>query len=433
LTEKQKLTRKKIKATNEMKQYMADYYYELDHAARTGEKKVAWCSSVGPAEILRALGFLVYFPETHSAMLGATRMAMEFIPHANALGYTPEICSYLTADIGAFVQGVTPLSRAYEGIESVPKPDVLVFNTNQCRDVQDWFGWYSREFQAPIVGIHTHRGVKDVTGSHISSIANQMENLIEPLEEISGVRFSIDELKRVLALSRECSDLWKEVLDTAAAIPSPLTFFDGTTLMGPAVVGRGTQQAVDFYKVLLSELEERVENGIGAVEDERFRVYWEGMPIWGRLRAHSELFTELKTCVLASTYCNSWIFSDFNPDDPFRSMAKAYTELFIVRSDEAKEKYITEMIDFFNIDGIIYHDARTCPNNSNCRYGMPQRLELNTGVPGLIINGDLNDLRCLSDEQTNTNIEAFIEQLEEQKISSNEYTKKVTLDEQEGV
>ena len=433
MTEKQKLTRKKIKATNEMKQYMADYYYELDHAARTGEKKVAWCSSVGPAEILRALGFLVYFPETHSAMLGATRMAMEFIPHANALGYTPEICSYLTADIGAFVQGVTPLSRAYEGIESVPKPDVLVFNTNQCRDVQDWFGWYSREFQAPIVGIHTHRGVKDVTGSHISSIANQMENLIEPLEEISGVRFSIDELKRVLALSRECSDLWKEVLDTAAAIPSPLTFFDGTTLMGPAVVGRGTQQAVDFYKVLLSELEERVENGIGAVEDERFRVYWEGMPIWGRLRAHSELFTELKTCVLASTYCNSWIFSDFNPDDPFRSMAKAYTELFIVRSDEAKEKYITEMIDFFNVDGIIYHDARTCPNNSNCRYGMPQRLELNTGVPGLIINGDQNDLRCLSDEQTNTNIEAFIEQLEEQKISSNEYTKKVTLDEQEGV
>lgn len=414
MAEKRKVTRKKIEATNEMKQFMADYYYKLDHAAKTGEKKVAWCSSVGPAEILRALGFLVYFPETHSAMLGATRMAMDYIPHANALGYTPEICSYLTADIGAFTQGVTPLSKAYEGIESVPKPDVLVFNTNQCRDVQDWFSWYSREFQAPIVGIHTHRGVMDVTESHISSIANQMENMIEPLEKISGIRFSMDELKRVLALSRECSDLWKEVLDTAAAIPSPLTFFDGTTLMGPAVVGRGTQQAVDFYRVLLAELEERVENDDGAVEGERYRIYWEGMPIWGRLRAHSELFAELKTCVLASTYCNSWIFSDFDPEDPFNSMAKAYTELFIVRSDEAKEKYITRMIEFFKVDGIVFHDARTCPNNSNCRYGMPQRLEVKTGVPALVINGDLNDLRCLSDEQTNTNIEAFIEQLEEQ-------------------
>jgi benzoyl-CoA reductase/2-hydroxyglutaryl-CoA dehydratase subunit BcrC/BadD/HgdB len=46
---------------------------------------------------------------------------------------------------------------------------------------------------------------------------------------------------------------------------------------------------------------------------------------------------------------------------------------------------------------------------------MPQRLEEETGIPSLVIDGDLNDLRCLSDEQTNTNIEAFIEQLEERR------------------
>jgi benzoyl-CoA reductase/2-hydroxyglutaryl-CoA dehydratase subunit BcrC/BadD/HgdB len=418
LAEKRKVVRKKIEAADAMKQYMADYYYELDRAAKTGEAKVAWCSSVGPAEILRAMGFLVYFPETHSAMLGSTRMATDLIGHANALGYTPEICSYLTADIGAYTQGVTPLSQAYPGIESVPKPDVLVFNTNQCRDVQDWFSWYARKLAVPIVGIHTHRGVREVTESHITSIARQMEQLIDPLEKISGHPFDMNELKRVVALSKECSGLWKKVLDTAAAVPSPVTFFDGTTLMGPAVVGRGTQRAVDFYKVLLSELEHRVENGIGAVDDEHFRLYWEGMPIWGRLRAHSELFAELKACVLASTYCNSWIFSAFDAEDPFRSMARAYTELFIVRSDEAKERYIREMVDFYRVDGVIFHDARTCPNNSNCRYGMPQRLEADTGVPNLIINGDLNDLRCLSDEQTNTNIEAFIEQLEQQTVGA---------------
>ena len=96
-------------------------------------------------------------------------------------------------------------------------------------------------------------------------------------------------------------------------------------------------------------------------------------------------------------------------------MAKAYTELFIVRSDDAKEDYIENMISFFQIDGLIFHDARTCPNNTNCRYGMPQRLDADLGIPSLIIDGDLNDLRCLSDEQTNTNIEAFIEQLEERK------------------
>jgi benzoyl-CoA reductase/2-hydroxyglutaryl-CoA dehydratase subunit BcrC/BadD/HgdB len=73
------------------------------------------------------------------------------------------------------------------------------------------------------------------------------------------------------------------------------------------------------------------------------------------------------------------------------------------------------MIDFFSIDGLIYHDAKTCPNNSNCRYGMPQRIEKLTGIPSLVINGDLNDLRLVSDEQIRTNVEAFIEQLEETK------------------
>jgi benzoyl-CoA reductase/2-hydroxyglutaryl-CoA dehydratase subunit BcrC/BadD/HgdB len=409
-----KAKRKRIEAAGAMQKFMADYYLELDHASRTGEKKVAWCSSVGPAEILRALGFLIYFPETHSAMLGATRTATDHIPHANALGYSPEICSYLTADIGAYRQGFTPLTRAY-GIESIPKPDVLVYNTNQCRDVQDWFAWYAQEFDAPLVGIQTHRGVGEVTESHVASIAKQMEDLVGPLEEIAGTRLDLEELQRVVALSRQCSDLWEQVLDTATAVPSPLTFFDGTTLMGPAVVGRGTQEAIDYYRLLLAELNQRVQDHTGAVDGERFRIYWEGMPIWGRLRAHSELFAGLEACVLASTYCNSWIFSAFDAADPFASMARAYTELFIVRSDKAKETYIKEMLDRFQVDGIVYHNARTCPNNSNSNYRMPQRLTTATGVPHLVIDGDLNDLRCLSDEQTHTNVEAFIEQLEERK------------------
>ena len=122
---------------------------------------------------------------------------------------------------------------------------------------------------------------------------------------MSGRPFQLDELKHVVALSRECSQLWKEVLETATVKPSPLTFFDGTTLMGPAVVGRGTQNAVDVYKILLAELKDRMKKNEGALQDERFRIYWDGMPVWGRLRAHSELFSDLKANVLASTYCNS--------------------------------------------------------------------------------------------------------------------------------
>ena len=137
------------------------------------------------------------------------------------------------------------------------------------------------------------------------------------------------------------------------------------------------------------------------------------MPIWGKLRSLSEFFAQLKTCVVASTYCNSWIYEQLDTDSPFESMAQAYTELFIVRDEAYKESYIQDCHERYQFDGIIFHDAKTCPYNTNSRYGMPERLNKQFNIPELTINGDLNDLRCYSEEQTKTNIEAFIEQLEE--------------------
>ncbi len=405
--------RKKIESTGQMMKIMSDYFYDLNEAAKSTDRKVAWCTSVGPAELLRAMGFAVHFPENHAAMLGATRMATELIPEANTIGYSPEICSYLTADIGAYLKGVSPLAKAYPGIEAPPRPDVLVYNTNQCRDVQDWFCWYAKELQVPCIGITSPKNFTDVSDILIDDVTRQIEALIPTLEEISGEKLDMQRLRDTVALSRECTDLWRQVLETAASKPAPLTFFDGTIHMGPAVVLRGTRQAIDYYRQLLEELKQRTSDKVGAIDDEKYRIYWEGMPVWGRLRQHSELFSELDTSVVVSTYCSSWIFPDFAADQPIRSMAKAYLALFIVRSDSYKESYIKEMLEKFSVDGIIYHDARTCPCNSNSRYGMPQRLERETGIPSLVISGDLNDLRCVSDEQNRTNIEAFIEQLEE--------------------
>lgn len=412
MSEEKKVTIKKIQATGHMRKIMADYFYELDRASKEGSPKVAWCTSVGPAELLLSLGFLVHYPENHGAILGSTRTANDYIPVANAIGYSPDICSYLASDIGAFLKKETPLSRAYEGIEGVPKPDVLVYNTNQCRDVQDWFSWYSRELKVPALGISTYRNIGKITDYHLQSIVQQMKDLIPPLEKISGNKFDIDKFRSVLALSKECTELWKKVLETNTAIPAPMSFFDGTIHMGPAVVLRGSPQAVEYYKVLLRELEDRIAHKEGAVEGEKYRLYWEGMPIWGKLRALAEFFIGLKTAVIASTYCNSWIFDSFDPADPFMSMAQAYTEIFIVRDENYKENYIEEIVRRFKLDGILFHDAKTCPNNSNNRYGMPERLEKRLNIPTLTINGDLNDLRCYSEEQAKTNIEAFIEQLE---------------------
>lgn len=401
--------RKEIAATGAMKKVMGNYFVDL--TTEDPDRKVAWCTSVGPAELLLALDFKVYFPENHGAMLGSSRMATDLIPMANARGYSPDICSYLTSDIGSYLKGESPFQKL--GLPGPPKADVLVYNTNQCRDVKDWFQFYEREWNVPCIGVTTPRSIGNVSVPIVKDIAIQIEALVEPLEKVAGKKLDMDRLKEIVSLSRKCTLLWKEVLETAASLPAPLTFFDGTIHMGPAVVLRGTQEAVDYYELLLAELQQRVADGVGAVEGETHRIYWEGMPIWGKLSSLAKQFAGLQTCVAASTYCNSWIFEDLDPDNPFEGMARAYCELFICRGDEYKEEYLTRMVEKYQVDGILYHDAKTCPNNSNSRYNLPQRLREKTGLPFLIVNGDLNDLRLYSEEQTRTNIEAFVEQLAE--------------------
>ena len=399
-----------------LKTTMAAYYRDLGEAAERRTAPVAWCTSVGPAELLRALGFRVFFPENHAAMLGTARTANSFMPLAHANGYSQDICSYLTSDIGAYLAGESPLAAF--GLKGTPRADVLVFNTNQCRDVRDWFEWYGRAWKVPVIGIHSPHSVEIVNDDDVDAIARQIERLVPALEAVAGTRLDPFRLEHAVSVSRECSDLWEKCLVTASHQPAPFTFFDGTVHMGPAVVLRGAEEACAYYRLLLHELEDRARNDLAAVEGESFRLYWDGMPIWGRLRALSNLFAEFRTAIVASTYCNSWIFSALDPADPVRSMARASLELFIVRSERAKEDYIAAMVERYDVDGIVFHDCRTCPNNTNSRYGMPRRLTDRIGVPSLVLDGDVNDLRCVSDEQSRTNIEGFVEQLADAKLAA---------------
>ncbi len=393
----------RLKCQDAMKEVLRDYFAEL-------RAPVAWCTSAGPAEILRALGFRVYFPENHGALLGASRSAEKYIPRANHAGYSADICSYLTSDIGAWLSNETPLTKAY-GLPSVPKPDLIVFNTNQCREVAEWFTFFGREFGCPVFGIFPPRHLEEVPEHAVVQVVEQFRELISLGERVVGSSLDEKALSETVRLSKRGSDLWKQTLQFARLRPSPLTFFDGAILMAPIVVLRGTTVCVEFYESVVRELQGLVRCEEAAVPGESVRLYWEGMPIWGRLRALSDLMYSRQAAVVASTYCNSWIFDDFDPADPLHSMAKAYTQIFINRGEHAKLAYLKEMALEYSVDGFIFHDAKTCFNNSNSRFGLPQRLCDETGVRTVIIDGDLNDLRFFPENRARTKIETFIEQL----------------------
>lgn len=402
-----------LNSTRLLKETMQDYFTSLE----SGSRKVAWCTSVGPAELLRSFGFEVYFPENHGALLGASRLAGDYIPVAAKCGYSNHICSYTTSDIGAFLSNETPLKKHY-GLKGIPEPDLIVYCTNQCREVEDWFSFYAGVFKCPIVGIHPPRYLDDVGPDEIAFVVREFKKMIPVCEQVTGRKFNSDSFAEVLYLSREATRLWQKVLQTSVSSPAPFSFFDGTIHMGPIVVLRGTTEAVTYYAYLLDELNRYSAGGKGILEQENCRLFWDGMPIWGKLRMLSDLFTDNNTAVVASTYCNSWIFEDFDEKEPFESSALAYTKIFINRSERAKLEMLKSWIQEYRIDGVIFHDSKTCFNNTNSRFGLPLRLKESTNVPTLVIEGDLCDLRFFSEGQSISKIETFIEQIEFSKSRS---------------
>jgi benzoyl-CoA reductase/2-hydroxyglutaryl-CoA dehydratase subunit BcrC/BadD/HgdB len=403
-----------IKAQKQLRSLLRDYFVDLDAASRDPARQVAWCTSVGPCEILVAFGYSVYFPENHGALLGARKVSHQYIPYAVNTGYCAESCSYMNSDIGAALAGYSPLQDAY-GIPGPPEPGILVYSTNQCREVQDWWSFFGRRYCAPVFGVRppTHLGA--VTSDMVRYVRGQLFELIDQITEASGRTFSLPKLEEVVHRSSRTSRLWNKVLDTARNHPSPLTFFDGLIQMAPVVVMRGSQEAIDYYETLLSEMQQRVREGIGAIPDERHRLYWEGMPVWPKIRELSEKFFDLSAVIAASTYCNSWAFAEYEGGDPLDWMARTSIEIFINRDEEYKQAFLAEMFDRFDIDGAIFHNARTCPNNTNSRFGMTRRIRDELDMPVLVFDGDLSDVRFFSTAQTMTNLEAFIEQLEGRK------------------
>jgi len=341
-----------IKSTQLLKKHLHDYFQAF--FPKSGPKPlVAWCTSVGPSEILTAMGFQVYYPENHGALLGATRASGDLIGSAHAMGYSQEICSYLTSDIGSYLKKQTPLSKAYD-IPGPPRPDLLVYATNQCHEVQDWFSFYAREWKVPIFGINFPWKIDQVQKEHVTYVATQFRALIDLCTKITSKTLDPQKLKAVVTESAQTSKLWRTFLDTAKVTPSPMNFFDACIQMAPAVVLRGLPVANQYYQTLNFEMEEKIKANVAAVSGEQLRLYWDGMPIWGRLRYFADLFKDNKTCVVASTYCSSWVFDNLSGDDPLNSMALDYTKIFINRSDAAKEKILSELARDFLVDGFIF-------------------------------------------------------------------------------
>lgn len=396
--------RRRLKASQKMKELMTRYYVEAKMAEGSG-RKIAWITSGGPVEFLIAADIIPIYPENHGAMLGASRMSVELCEVAEGLGYSRDLCSYARGDIGSALTKKSPIG-------GLPRPDFLLACNNICGTVLKWYQALSRLFNVPLFFLDTpfihHQPVPEA----FAYVRRQLEELIDFLEGQTQKRLDRDRLVEVVTYSGEATLLWKEVLDQCAHRPSPMSCFDAFINMAPIVTLRGTKEVVDFYRAMKAELEERITGGLSAVPEEKFRLLWDNIPVWYKMRELGELFSSYGACLVADTYTNAWVFEGMNTQDPLEGLALAYTTAYLNISMDLMVEKVLGLLTRFSVDGLVIHSNRSCKPYSLGQYDIQRLIFEKTGIPGLVIEADMTDARVYSDAQVKTRIEAFMETLQ---------------------
>jgi benzoyl-CoA reductase/2-hydroxyglutaryl-CoA dehydratase subunit BcrC/BadD/HgdB len=322
-------------------------------------------------------------------------------------GYTSHLCAYARSDLGYRELGESPIG-------GIPDPDFLLACNAQCFTLTKWFQVLSRRYGVPVFVFDTPQYIRkdEARKNIIKYVEQELSEMIGALEELTGRKFDYDRLREVLGYSAEASRLYKEFLDLASIKPSPISIFDALIHMAITVYLRGTKEAVDYYRLLIEEIkEEKVSKGIGVIPDERFRLYWENLPIWFKFRDHSEFLAAHNAVILTSLYAHAWSY-DFDVSDPMRTLAENYTSVFSNVELEERAERAVALFRQYSLNGNIMFLNRSCKAVTFGVLELKDMITEETGIPALVFESDMGDPRFYSEVQIRTRLEAYLETLD---------------------
>jgi len=392
-----------IQSLSLLKGMNAQYYEEARHAREMG-KKIAFVNVFSPAELFYAMDIIPVYPENHAVFLQARKMTSQVTRVSESKGYLPDICSYALCDLGSIDSGISPIG-------GLPKPDFLYTSNCQCGTLTKWFEVLSRHYKVPLYLLDVPFGGKEGMDPNAHEyVKRQMEGLLVFLEGITGKPLDPDRLKGILQLSEETCGYWRDILESAVHRPSPLTVFDQFIAMAPIVSQRGSRAALEFYRELKVELDERIQSEIGAVPQERFRLYWDNLPLWHDLKWLSDLLASHGACLTASIYTLPWTSLHVDLQNPIESWTTQYLHYFDWHL-ERRVKLILGLKEKYSLNGFLYHSNRSCKMLSLSVQEIQKAVAEATGIPGLVLEADHGDPRFYSVDQIRYQLETYFDLL----------------------
>jgi len=399
----QREKRRGLQTTRKIGELIMEHFSKALDAKAQG-KPVAWITVFTPVELLYSMDIYPVAPEHFGAMCSARGFIMEFLEGAEKSGYSQSLCSYSRCGLGYAISGMKGL---------MPPPDFLVTFRNSCDVYVKWWQSLSMHLGTPLfVGEAPYvLAREDLDNYVLEYVVKQLEQLIKMAEEKFGLKFDMEKLVSAVKLSDKASELWLETLKLRRVKPCPLGGRDSASDIFPLVVMQGTGDAVKFYEELLGEVKEKVDKREGIIENERFRLLFDGIWLWYAFDI-IKYFEDRGAVFVYEPYSEAWA-SRLDASKPLESIARKILTMGLNIDIDLRIERFLESIKEFQIDGAVLFSNRSCKSWSAPQLVTAEILSEKFNVPYLIFEADMADPRQYAEAQVKNRIDAFLEVLGE--------------------
>jgi benzoyl-CoA reductase subunit B len=409
------------------KEMMAAHYDRLTSAPETGEKVASTFVPGNLNELIMCFDLVNNLPEVNAIQSGLRRQSGAYVLEAEKIGHSEDVCTYVKSDIGMMAKGnIAPNGKKF------PNPDVLLLSYTGCFTFMKWFELLREQYQCETIMLHTpYMGDGKITPNMIEYMVKQLkEEVIPKLERVSGVKFDVDRLREYLKKSAQAEDDLVSVLQSARNKPSPIdAYFGGIYYIGPIFGAfRGTDDAIEYYKFLRKEVEERIARGQGPVTPdgdmgkERYRLVVEGPPNYTNFRQFWKMFYDEGAVVVASSYTKVGGVYDFgfrhNPDKPLETLAEYCLGVYTNRSLPMRIDMLANYVRDYDADGLLINSIKSCNSFSAGQLLIMREVEKRTGKPVAFVESDLVDPRYFSAANIKNRLESYFQMIEQKRASA---------------
>ncbi len=409
------------------KEMMAQHYDRLANSEETGEKVAATFVPGNLNELIMCFDLVNNLPEVNAIQSGLRRKSGAYVMEAEKAGHSEDVCTYVKSDIGMMAKGnIGPNGR------KLPDPDVLLLSYTGCFTFMKWFELLREQYNCETIFLQTpYMADGKVTPNMIQYMVKQLkEDVIPTLERVSGVKFDIDRLREYLRKSAKAEDDLVYILQSAKNKPSPIdAYFGGIYYVGPIFGAfRGTDDAIDFYRFLREEVDQRLAAGLGPVTpegpmaEEKYRLVVEGPPNYTNFRQFWKMFYEEGAVVVASSYSKVGGTYDFgfrhDPDRPLETLAEYCLGVYTNRSLPMRVDMLANYMDEYQADGLLINSIKSCNSFSAGQLLIMREVEKRTGKPAAFIETDLVDPRYFSAANVKNRLESYFQMVEQKRGSA---------------